>query len=151
MALWRFGRGWSEETMKRYLAELRDRKVNFDVPLEEMTPAHGWKIDGSDTCIGYEPPGLPLPDGIFARARQGVTNYDFSDPRIVEGHFDPDDAIVGRNMLLEIKCMGLRFLNGVRVHSVRDEPGSEGTLFGFRYDTLEGHIERGYEWFLLTK
>ena len=21
----------------------------------------------------------------------------------------------------------------------------------FRYDTLEGHIERGYEWFLLTK
>jgi hypothetical protein len=22
---------------------------------------------------------------------------------------------------------------------------------GFRYDTLEGHIERGFEWFLLTK
>ena len=24
-------------------------------------------------------------------------------------------------------------------------------VFGFRYDTLEGHIERGVEWFLLTK
>ena len=30
---------------------------------------------------------------------------------------------------------------------VRDEPGA----FGFRYDTLHGHIEQGMEWFLLTR
>jgi len=33
------------------------------------------------------------------------------------------------------------------VSQVRDEGGT----YGFRYDTLEGHIEKGVEWFLLTK
>jgi len=33
------------------------------------------------------------------------------------------------------------------VHRVRDEPNT----FGFRYDTLQGHLERGVEWFLLTR
>jgi uncharacterized protein (UPF0548 family) len=151
MALWRFGSGWSEETMKRYLAELPSRTVNFDVPIEEMRPENGWKIDGSDDDLGEEPPGPPGRDGLFARAKQGLVNYDFSDPRIVEGHYDPETPFVGRNMLLEIKCLGLRFLSGVRVHSVREESAAKQTVFGFRYDTLEGHIERGYEWFLLTK
>ena len=34
---------------------------------------------------------------------------------------------------------------------VREEVEHGTTLFGFRYDTLEGHIEQGFEWFLLTK
>jgi len=137
--------------MKKYLAALADRRVSFDVPVDTMTEENGWTIDGSDDCLGYEPPGPPQPDGLFYGARQGLINYDFSDPRIVEGHFDPEAPFVGRNILLEIKIWGLRFLNGARVHSVRDEVGERGTLFGFRYDTLEGHIERGFEWFLLSK
>ena len=28
---------------------------------------------------------------------------------------------------------------------------SSQSVFGFRYDTLEGHIEQGFEWFLLQK
>jgi uncharacterized protein (UPF0548 family) len=151
MSLWRFGRGWSEETMQRYLADLERRTVNFDVPPEEMTPAKGWTVDGAESSLGFEPPGPPVPDGLFERAKQGLINYDFSDPRIVEGHFDPKTSFVGRNVLLEMKVLGLRFLGGCRVHSVRDERGEHGSVFGFRYDTLEGHIERGYEWFLLTK
>src|SRR5207248_6761323 len=74
-----------------------------------------------------------------------------SDPRIVVGHFDPQAPLVGRNMLLEIKCLGFRFLNGVRVHSAREDQDHRRSIFGFRYDTLEGHIEQGFEWFLLTK
>lgn len=151
MALWRFGRGWSEKTMKRYLAELQGRSVNFTEDPETMTRENGWTVDGAEQCIGTEPAGPPIPDGVFERAKQGLMNYDFSDPRIVEGHFDPKTAFVGRDMLLEIKCLGLRFLNGCRVFGVRDEVGEAGTVFGFRYDTLDGHIERGYEWFLLTK
>jgi uncharacterized protein (UPF0548 family) len=54
-------------------------------------------------------------------------------------------------MLLEIKVLGFRFLNGCRVHSAREEATPAETVFGFRYDTLQGHIERGCEWFLLTK
>lgn len=151
MALWRFGGPWPEKTMKRYLADLAQRKVSFSGPVEEMVPENGWSVDGSDTRLGTEPPGPPEPDGLYAHARQGLINYDFSDPSIIVGHFDPAQPFVGREMLLEMKVLGFRFLSGCRVHSVRDEVGESGTLFGFRYDTLEGHIEHGFEWFLLTK
>ena len=151
MALWRFGRGWPEETLKAYLAELKDRTVNFDVPPEQMTHENGWTVDGAEVTLGTEPPGPPVPDGLFERAKQGLINYDFSDPEIVVGHFDPNVPFVGRDMLLELKVMGFRFLSGCRVHSVRQESDEGGTMFGFRYDTLEGHIEQGFEWFLLSK
>ena len=151
MALWRFGRGWSEAAMKSYLSELAGRTVNFDVPPEQMTRANGWTIDGAETTIGIEPPGPPTADGPFTLAKRALINYDFSDPTIVVGHFDPNAPFVGRDMLLEMKVMGFRFLTGVRVHGVRDEVDDGGTMFGFRYDTLEGHIEQGFEWFLLSK
>jgi uncharacterized protein (UPF0548 family) len=151
VAWWRFGIPWSEAALQAYLAELAGRRVNFTTQPEEMTAANGWTVDGTEEAIGVEAPGPPVPDGVFERARQGVLQYDFSDPSIVVGHFDPHAPLVGRNLLLEMKVMGFRFLGGCRVHSVRDEPGRTGTLFGFRYDTLEGHIERGFEWFLLSK
>ncbi len=152
MSLWRIGRGWPEETLKSYLADLADRGVNFTTPPEEMVPERGWKVDGSYDLLGVEPPGPPVPGGLYESARQGIINYDFSDPRIVEGHFDPEVDFSGRNMLLEIKCFGIfRYLGGVRVHSIREEQDETRTLSGFRYDTLEGHFERGFEWFLLTK
>jgi len=151
MSLWRFGSGWSEAAMKAYLAELARRGVGFKTPIEEMTAENGWTTDGAETKLGTEPPGPPVSDGLYERAKQGLMNYDFSDPAIVEGHFDPKVPFIGRDMLLEIKVWGLRFLNGVRVHSVREETDEKRTLFGFRYDTLEGHIECGYEWFLLWK
>lgn len=151
MAAWRFGRGWCEKALKGYLADLAHQPVSFRAPVSEMTPENGWKVDGAEAVLGMEPPGPPVPDGLFQHARQGLINYDFSDPRIVVGHFDPHTPFVGRNMLLEIKVMGLRFLNGVRVHSVCDGSDGRATLFGFRYDTLAGHVESGCEWFLLTK
>ena len=153
MALWKFGRGWSEATMKRYLADLEHRSVSFEADPNEMDANSGWTVDGAEKELAVEPPGPPVPDGAFERARQGLINYDFSDPTIVKGHFDPEAPFVGRNMLLEIKVplLLLRFLGGVRVHSVRDTSNEERSVFGFRYDTLEGHIESGYEWFLLTK
>jgi len=151
MARWRWGWGWSEAALQAYLEELKGRRVNFNTDPATMTRENGWTVDGTDQVIGHEPPGPPLPDGVFHRAREGVIHYDFSDPRIVVGHFDPRAPLVGRNMLLEIKVLGLHFLNGCRVHSVREENDSARTLFGYRYDTLEGHIEQGFEWFLLTK
>ncbi|WP_422924189.1 DUF1990 family protein [Singulisphaera sp. PoT] len=151
MAKWRFGRGWTEAQLKDYLNLLEDRPVNFDVPIQEMTADHGWTIDGDDANLATEPAGPPLNDGPFARARQAIMNYDFSDPSIVMGHYDPDRPLKGRVMLLELKVLGFRFLGGVRVMDVREEVEHDTTLFGFRYDTLQGHIEQGFEWFLLTK
>jgi uncharacterized protein (UPF0548 family) len=137
--------------MRAYLAELKDRPVSFDDPPEGITPERGWTIDGDSASLGTEPEGPPLPDGFFARARQAIVHYDFSDPRIVVGHFDPEAPLVGRDMLLEIKVWGLRFLNGVRVTAAREDADHGTSYFGFRYDTLEGNIERGFEWFLLSK
>jgi hypothetical protein len=151
MADWRFGRGWSEAELQAYLRGLRGRRVNFDDPPELMTADRGWTIDGDSASLGTEPEGPPLADGLFARARQSIANYDFSDPRIVVGHFDPESDLRDRDMLLEVKVLGFRFLNGVRVTDVIESVEHDTTLFGFRYDTLEGHIERGFEWFLLTK
>lgn len=148
---YRYGRGWTEPELRRMLDELAERRVNVDEAPERMTPAHGWTIDGSHDHLGSESPGPPVRDGLFLRARQGVLHYDFSDPTIVEGHFDPDVPPVGRNMLLELKVLGFHFLGGCRVTEVRDEAEEGTSYFGFRYDTLEGHIERGFEWFLLTK
>jgi uncharacterized protein (UPF0548 family) len=148
---WRFGRGWSETELRAYLAELRDARPNFDERPERMIPQNGWRVDGDDRTIGREPPGPALPDGPFERAKQALIAYDFSDPGIVVGHFDRTAPLAQRDMLLEMKSFGLRFLGGVRVHTVRDEADDTRTSFGFRYDTLEGHFEQGFEWFLLSK
>jgi uncharacterized protein (UPF0548 family) len=149
---WRLGHGWSEAELRACLTEMTSRPVNFDVPVEQMTSEHGWIVDGVTDIIAREAPGPPVADGPFARAREALIHYDFSDPRIVEGHFDPTAPLPGRTMLLEMKVLGgLRFLGGVRVHSVRDEQTSDCTRFGFRYDTLVGHFERGFEWFLIEK
>ena len=151
MADWRFGRGWSQDALQKFLQLWQKQPVNFDVPLDQITEENGWTTDGVKSIIGQEAPGPPVEGGHFLRCREALINYEFSDPQIAQGHFDASSEFVGRTLLLEIKVWGLRFLSGVRVHSVRDESGDDKTIFGFRYDTLEGHIERGFEWFLLEK
>ncbi|MBV9866707.1 MAG: DUF1990 family protein [Abitibacteriaceae bacterium] len=151
MALWRFGRGWPEPVLKSYLKALAHSPVNFKVQPEAMTAENGWTIDGSQAHMGTERHGPPTDNGLFMRAKQAIINYDFSDPHVVVGHFDPRVPLQGRPMLLEIKVLGLHFLGAVRVQQTRDESNDHETVFGFRYDTLRGHIESGVEWFLLTK
>ena len=143
MAQWRLLRGWSSEEMKVFLERLRTRPVNFDAVEEQMTGERGWHHYYSEAVIAVEPEGHEH----FRRACVALTNYQFSDPGIVVAHFDPDTEMLGRRLLLEIKIFGLRYLCPALVQRVRDE----ANVYGFRYDTLEGHIERGLEWFLLTK
>jgi uncharacterized protein (UPF0548 family) len=151
VAAWRFGFGWSDAELKRRLAELERRHVNFGVLPEAMTVEGGWTRDGISDTIGRERPGPPEPDGVFERAKRAMADYEFSDPRIVVGHFDPEAPLDGREMLLEIKVFGLRFLGATRVTAVVDETDGEHTTFGFRYDTLASHFERGFERFVLVK
>lgn len=152
MAEWRIGRGWSEAELGMRLQRLRSTRRNFDDPDEKLSLAHGWHEYYSEALVAREAPGPPVEGGSFARGRVAVANYAFSDPRIVIGHFEPDVPLLGRPMLLEMRAMRvLHYLSGVIVSKVRSEEEEDRTVFGFRYDTLEGHIERGIEWFLLTK
>lgn len=143
MSEWRLFRGWSSAELRTRAAALSEVDRNFDAEEEQMDGAHGWHHYYSEAVIAIEKDG----EARFDRARVGLANYQFSDPGIVVAHFDPSGPLLGRRILLEIKVLGLRYLSAALVTRVRDEAG----VFGFRYDTLEGHIERGMEWFLLTR
>ena len=143
MAEWRFLRSWPTHVVRRRLDQAQAATVNFAETEEEMTGEAGWHHYHSEAVIAREPEG----DDCFARARVALANYEFSDPDIVVAHFDPATPLLGRRMMLDIQVFGLHYLCPAVVNRVREAPG----VFGFRYDTLEGHIERGVEWFLLTK
>jgi uncharacterized protein (UPF0548 family) len=117
--------------------------VNFAGDETDMTGDAGWHHYHSEAVIASEPAG----DACWSRARVALASYRFSNPDIVTAHFDPEAPLTGRLMLLEIKVWGLHYLCPAVVNRVRDETGA----YGFRYDTVDGHIERGVEWFLLTK
>jgi uncharacterized protein (UPF0548 family) len=143
MAEWRLWRSWPAAVAKARLDLARTARVNFDAVEEDMNAEHGWHHYYSEAVIANETVG----DDRFARAKVALVNYEFSDPAIVVAHFDPTEPLLGRRMLLEIQVLGLHYLCPAIVSRVREDPG----VFGFRYDTLEGHIERGVEWFVITK
>ena len=139
---WRAVKGWSPEALRARVDALGTQR-NFDAVEEEMTADRGWHHYHSESVIARERDG----DDCFARACTALANYQFSDPSIVVAHFDPKAPLLGRRILLEVKVLGLRYLCAALVSRVREEPRA----YGFRYDTLHGHIEQGMEWFLLTK
>lgn len=150
---WRLGRGWSESELKRRLDELIHLPLSStgsdDAALSNVDGE--WRSYGSRSFIAREQPGPPVPGGAFERAKELLGRYEFSDPRIVTGHFDPTVPLNQRRILLEMKPVLLRYLGGVAVTAVRDEEHPGQSLFGFRIDTLSGHLEKGHEWFLVIK
>ena len=151
MAEWRFLRGWSDAELQERLGRAAALPRNFDDADREMTLERGWGRHFSEAVIAREASGPPARDGAFDRAWQAVADYAFSDPRIVKGHFDAAAPLPGRRMLLEVRVWGLRYLGPVVVAAVRDEEVQGRSVRGFRYDTIEGHFERGSEWFVVTK
>lgn len=152
MAEWRIGRGWQEEELEERLRALPTLQRNFSDPPEHMTLERGWHHYFSESVIAQAVPGPPEEKGLFERGSGAVANYEFSDPRIVIAHFDPEAPLLKRHMLLEMRALRvLHYLAGVVVGAVRSDRTDDETVFGFRYDTLDGHIEEGVEWFLLTK
>lgn len=150
--MFRYGRPFSPDQITRELRRIRSVPANHpERNFDCMTEAKGWATERASWDLGWEVPGPPEPDGIFERACRAVERYEFSDPEIVCGHFDPDEPLRGRTMLLELKALGVRVLSGVRVTDVDRREDDRLTCWGFRYDTLQGHVERGAEWFRVTK
>ena len=143
MAHWRLWSSWPAPFIREQLEQARTARPNVDAAEEDMTGEHGWHHYYSEAVIATAADD----DDRFTRARVALANYQFSDPAIVLAHFDPAEPLLRRCMLLEIQVFGLHYLCPAVVNRVRDE----ARAFGFRYDTLEGHIERGVEWFLLTQ
>ena len=151
MADWRLGLPWTEAELETKLNALRKVGNNFPSSGPLSQDGTDWRRYYSESIIAREAPGRPVPDGAYETAWTAITRYQFSDPGIVTGHFDPRDPLLDRTMVLELKIFGLKYLCGVRVGAVRDTEDDRTTVRAFRYDTLEGHFEVGSEWFTLTK
>jgi uncharacterized protein (UPF0548 family) len=138
----------SDPRARRELAELRGRRLNFDLQaLEALPDEAAWHIDDYCRSLPAEPPGPPAPGKSFSIARRLMTDYEFADPAVVRALYDPTEPLEGRNLLLEIRFLLLRFRVGVRIDDVHDETreldGKRARLWGWTYRTLEGHLEKG--------
>lgn len=123
------------------LLHLRHRPVNYTV---KQVGRPGWHFDTHRHYLAHEPPGPPEPGGPWQVACRLVRDYEFSVPDLVRAVYDRRDSLLGRDMLLEGRFLALRFYMGVRVTDVIDETrnGNRRT-WGWSYETLEGHLERG--------
>lgn len=133
---------------RRALDQLHDKGYNFDVDRRhELTAEQGWHVDDYTRLLPPEAPGPPLPDGSWEVARSLLERYEFADPDIVRAVYYPDVPLADRNMVLEGRFYGLRFLLGLRVGGVNDLTEDEGgrsvRKWGWNYRTLQGHLEMG--------
>jgi uncharacterized protein (UPF0548 family) len=125
---------------RRALERLHAKRLNFDPErLHRLEPQDAWHVD--DYC-------RPLPAGSFETAKLLMTDYEFADPAMVRATYDSDAPLAGRDMLLQIRFLGLRFHVGVRIgDEIVDEErtidGRRAHVWGWSYRTLEGHFERG--------
>lgn len=134
------------------LRTIRGRPLNYD-------PAHaggdGWHRDDYRQPLPPEAPGEPEHGGSWRVASALSRRYAFSDPSLVEAHFDPDEPLAGREMLLVLHALGLRLDVGVRVAEVYDEVRElderPARVFSWSYRTLAGHVEAGQRDFEVWK
>lgn len=131
------------------LASLRHRPVNYDpdrAPQDGRAEGH-WHVDSDEIVIGQETPGPPVRGGAWETGCVLVSRYEFAEPGIVRAAYRDGGELDGRDMLLEGRFYGLRFYLGVRVTKVIDETrngdGGPERVWGWSYQTLQGHLEQG--------
>jgi uncharacterized protein (UPF0548 family) len=135
--------------LRERLVELSALPVNYDAgALDLAHPPSGWTVDNRRQPLPAEPPGEPVPGGSFELARRLINRYEFADPSIVRAYYGSEDPYPGRDMLLELRALGLVKIHvGVRVCDVydatREVSGRSVRIGGWSYRTLEGHVERG--------
>ena len=127
------------------LAEIAPWGINYS---PDETSAPGWHHDRLRHPLGAEAPGDPVPGGVWETACGLVADYEFADRHIMRAYFRRDAPLLGRDMLLEGRFLVLRFPMGVRVDTVVDETRDRADRtsersWGWSYQTLEHHLERG--------
>ncbi|MGN6089220.1 MAG: DUF1990 family protein [Actinomycetes bacterium] len=129
------------------LEQLHSESYNYTLEHGDPTKEDGWTIDHYCCPLPSEAPGAPEAGGPWEIACRLIRDYEFADPHIIKAVFLPDAPLLHRDMLLEAKFFGLRFLIGVRVAGVVDETcerdGRQVRRWGWSYRTLQGHLEMG--------
>jgi hypothetical protein len=126
---------------------MEDRRVNFDPSELPEVATDPWHVDDYCVRLPSEPPGEPEPNGSFEVARRLMADYEFADPSMVRAHYDADASLLGRTMLLQIRFFVIHVHVGVRVCAIFDEvrevDGRRVRIWGWAYQTLGEHLERG--------
>jgi uncharacterized protein (UPF0548 family) len=136
-------------SIARRLRRLHETPVNYDpAALDLRHPPADWHIDDRCQPLVSETPGAPVPAGSWETAKRLISGYEFADPSLVRAHYDRDAPLPGREMVLELRALGLVTVHvGVRVVDVYDEvrvlDGRRVSVFGWAYRTLVGHVEQG--------
>ena len=139
------------------LAEIGRMQPTIDLTKRDtFVAAAGWHVDAREIALPAETPGKPVERGSVAMAREILTQYSFPPPRLIRGRFDPAEPLDGRAMLLTATFLWLRVELPVRVSRVIDETridadGAEVNAWGYSYQTLAGHLERGEITFEIIK
>lgn len=133
--------GFAGIDCERVLRNLRRRSVNYS---SEEVDDRNWNVDTHRTALPPERPGPPEAAGSWVTAAGLIRDYEFSAPQVVRAVYDPAEPLLNRTMLLEGRFAALRLHLGVRITDVIDETRSQGQrAWGWSYDTLHGHLERG--------
>jgi len=140
--------GATSRRARRRLAELSQREVNFDASrIPDFNESTGWHVDDLIEPLPHEASGTPAPDGVWELARRLMVDYQLADPGVVRALYRHDAPLEGRDMLLQIRFLAMRFAVGVRVGEVYEEErvldGRPARVFGWAYRTLEGNFEQG--------
>jgi NAD(P)-dependent dehydrogenase (short-subunit alcohol dehydrogenase family) len=130
------------------LDALHARVFNYDTAHpDRLTEQAGWRHETRCQALPAEDPGPPVPGGSWEIARDLIRDYEFADPTMVRAVYHAEAPLEGRDMLLVIRFLFLRFRVGVRIGGVFDEArtvdGREVRVYGWNYRTLRGHFEMG--------
>lgn len=129
------------------LARLQQLRPNFEPHELPKVRRDPWHIDDYCEPLPEEAPGEPQPEGSFEIAKRLLCDYEFADRKRVCAYYDAHAPLAGRDMLLELRYLVLRVRVGVRVSHLFDElrevDGRPARVWGWAYQTLEGHPERG--------
>jgi hypothetical protein len=94
--------------------------------------------------LGSERAGPVQPGGLWERACAVVRDYAFTPPELLTAFYRADRPLRGRELLLVARFGLLRLLLGVRITRVLEETDQHRQAWGWRYETLRGHLERGW-------
>jgi uncharacterized protein (UPF0548 family) len=137
---------WGDDAQAE-LERIHDLDCNFDPEALSTVEVDAWHVDEYCRSLSSEPAGEPTRSGSFETAKHLIRDYEFADPKRIRAYFRADAPLEGRDMLLEIRYLGLRVRVGVRVGVVFDELREVAErpvrVWGWAYRTLQGHLERG--------
>ncbi len=93
--------------------------------------------------LGTDAPGRPEQDSLWWRAHREVAAYAFTPARLLRAHYLRDEPLLGKNLLLVGRFAVARFVMGVRITEAGFDEDGVRYSWGWSYETLQGHLERG--------